>query len=239
MDICVVMMHAFRPERVKALAFHYLAMAGVAQLLVADSGRSPLVLQPHDRLRTLRMSHDPGLYLRFAAAALAPADPVLLVDDDIEIPEATICELHRRWAAQPGGVHGIFGRAPGATYEPRDVHGPCEIVLTRCAMASRRLCALALANGLELLRTCPGEPRGNGEDIVLSYTALANGADANYAHRLPYANAGHNDAVSISVRNASHRAHRTAVVAWCRGRLFSENRSYAHNLRHDLPQPAV
>ena len=52
-----------------------------------------------------------------------------------------------------------------------------------------------------------GEPKGNGEDIVLSYSTLIRLGHSNWAYKLPYENMGYDDQHAISVRYPGHMAH--------------------------------
>lgn len=229
----VVLMNWARPRDLLDLAWTYAGLGVVASVNLwnpaADlAGR--LVRDAADlrcrKIRLIQSSADYGLYARFAVGALVPADPVLLTDDDIELTPAALAALSAAWEAEPDIVHGILGRRPAAdgTYSTLSYadRGPCEVVLTRAAVASRWLCGAALANGARVLDEHPGQPRGNGEDIVLSYTALQASGRLNRVYPdLPYRNlAGAFAPESISVRYPGHAAHRTAVVRWCVAHLL-------------------
>ncbi len=154
-------------------------------------------------------------------ASLAAYPAVLIVDDDLTLPGATVTQLIQHWHEEPDVVHGIFGRNPAAdgTYKPVTVHGRCEVLLTRAIVVDRVICAAALRFGVQEL---PGEPRGNGEDIVLSYTAMAASGKRNVAYSLPFINLDYDSQDAISVRFRNHEAHRSDVVRWCRKVILSD-----------------
>lgn len=222
--LTVVMLNWARPANVIRFAAEYLRMPVVAGVIVFDCSGRLDEDEFGSRVLFVRavQGGDPGLPARFAAAALARTRDVLIVDDDIELPEATVnalydayCELVPGKLKQPQAV-GLFGRRPAAdgTYNIETCYGVVPILLTRAVVTSRRRCALALAATMEMAQDLGGEPFGNGEDIVLSHV----GRGYNLAVDLPYRNVGYDDANAISVRYKRHEQHRTDVVRWCRQR---------------------
>lgn len=223
--LTVVMLNWKRPCNVRRFTQQYLKMGQVAEVIVWDNapydGR--LHLKPADQKFKYICAGDDhardlGLPTRFAAAALARTDAILLVDDDIELPEATVNALFDAWKTRDCVV-GIFGRQPAISgrYTPGDnVYGDVPIVLTRAAVVNRRSCAVALCYVTDMALALGGEPFGNGEDIVLSYTVMMNRPGFNLALKLPYKNVGYDDQHAISVRYPQHAEHRTRVVSWCR-----------------------
>lgn len=230
----VVMLNWARPANVRELVERYLGHPAVTGITVVDNAPRNQPLLYHASLPAgltyVRSSSDLGLYSRFAAAALAPIDPVLLVDDDIQPADKTISNLLEKWRRQPSVLHGLFGRDPDAdgTYRPgHTVYGACPVVLTRMVLCTRRSCALALAIGTRLLDTLPGTPRGNGEDIVLSYANHRATGLMNQAWPLPYTNRDYDDANAISVRFKGHAEHRTAVTRWCQQELLTKENPWS------------
>ena len=222
------MMNWARPQFVADLAPYYAGLAQVAGVHIWDH-TGKISMPAAARVQCVRASADYGLYARFAMAALVDSDPVLLVDDDIRLPAQTIAGLLERWRACPQIVHGLIGRRPAGDGEYRrvTVSGRCPIILTRAAMLSRALCAQTLAAGLRLLETAPGRPRGNGEDIVMSYTAMAASRQLNCScyGTLPFENIEERDGPeAICVRFPEHYEHRTRVIRWCRENIFDERR---------------
>jgi len=66
-----------------------------------------------DRVTVIGSSRNLGIgNNRFFAATLARTRAVLTQDDDMLLSEATVRELHNRWAAEPDRVHGVQCRGP-------------------------------------------------------------------------------------------------------------------------------
>ena len=104
------------------------------------------------------------------------------------MPEPTLAHLYSAWEAAPASCHGLQGRAVhDGTYRPHDVFGAVELVLTRAVVCSREVNDAALA-ATPRFADLPGEPVGNGEDIILSFAAMARTRAPNHAHRLPHEN---------------------------------------------------
>lgn len=221
--LTVVMLNWKRPTNVVRFASAYKAMPCVSEVVVADCGGAcpPLGL-PAD-VRHVAFDWDPGLPARLAVAGLARTEAVLLADDDIEVPGATVATLFEAWREVRWQLVGLFGRrpSPSGVYSVADVYGEVPIVLTRAVMCSRSLCCRALYHAVEMARVLGGEPFGNGEDIVLSHVAMALSGRLNHAHPLPYQNVSYDDCHAISVRYPGHKAHRTRVVAWCRENILN------------------
>ena len=61
--------------------------------------------------------------------AMGNESGVLIVDDDIELPEQTIRVLHDEYLKNPKQVHGLIGRNPtkDGSYTPGTVHGPWRL----------------------------------------------------------------------------------------------------------------
>ena len=216
----LVIMNYSRPQMVTRLAQNYATCSCLDQVLVVDCLPGRLALVASDRLTMVTMAPDPGLYARFAVAALARSSPVIVVDDDLMAPLESLAALIAEWQKDPDVVHGVFGRKVDAErrYVMQEIRppSPVSIVLTRFLAASPDLCARALVNGARIVRELPGLPRGNGEDIVLSLTAMAEARKPNRIHAIPVCELlPNNNPDGISVRWPGHAEHRTAVLRWC------------------------
>jgi len=168
-------------------------------------------------------SADLGLFTRFAAAGLAKNACIMHCDDDLFVPEETVDALYKEWFMRPDICHGLEGRLIFDKYNRNNVIGDVHVVLTRCLLVSKRNCLSAFTFSLNF-QDLPGEPAGNGEDIILSYVSMHNGKQLNRTYRLPYQE--HNDTdqndapVAIFRRWRHHLAHRTMVVNRCKKLLF-------------------
>ncbi len=213
-----------RPLTVKKLIEQYLDLDIIDEILIMNN--NPLLdlreyLDPEEQKTTIIQStRDLGLYSRFTTAALATNDCILFVDDDILIPHATISALFHEWEQNPLSCHGIFGRSGSRQYSPVDRFGQVKIILTRCCMAHKdvALQALHMVKSFKELRSVP---KGNGEDIILSYAAMTLSKKFNFSYSLPHedlenkAEKSDGEAISIHKRWPMHYEHRTRVIEIC------------------------
>lgn len=215
--ISIIMLNWGRPHYVSQLTGQYQSYKNVGKIYVVNENFRPSLPQT-DKVVLIESSQPLGLYWRYAVAALLPSDPVMFLDDDQEFPEESIDTLYEAWKRDPQIIHGAQGRTPGGHYAPTGVVGPCEIVLTCGLITSRRYCSLALVNSLQF-EDLPCVPRGNGEDIVLSYTAIAQSHRYNHAWPVAFRTLPDVNDTAISVRFPKHYDHRTLVMQRCRNLL--------------------
>jgi hypothetical protein len=200
---------------------HRYASYGIVEQVLCFNNGAPLgrmaALPPKCVL--IESSGDLGLYSRLAAASLAKTAAIFHTDDDLGVPEATLQALFDQWRAAPHCCHGLYGRLVQPLYRPENVYGPVEVVLTRALICSRVINNSALS-AIHLFDEMEAVPHGNGEDIILSFTAMAMSRQLNVAHRLQSEDYPDHDAVAIHRRWRHHFAHRQKVVARCR-QVFS------------------
>lgn len=186
----------------------------------------------------IQTNKDLGMYTRFAAAGLASNNCILYVDDDIFVPESTVAELHTRWLAAPGQCHGTHGRNAIGGYVPLDRFGQVKIVLTRCLMTSKENClrAFRLALQFEHLNSFP---KGNGEDIILSYSSILSSGSLNKAYELPTTDlpGSKNEESSIHKRWPGHYAHRLTVVHLCEKLLKKNRTTFTQRIWNEMKRP--
>jgi hypothetical protein len=172
----------------------------------------------------LEASMDLGVQSRLAAASLAATEAIFHTDDDIVVPETTLNELYRNWSHAKLSCHGLHGRVAYPAYRFGDVFGPAEVVLTRAVMCSRRVNNTALSV-TDLFEDMHAKPRGNGEDIILSFAALALSGRPNFAYPLAAENYPDCDGTAIHRNWPNHLNHRTEVVARCREIFFGQGKA--------------
>lgn len=221
--ISIIMLNWRRREQVRFNAIRYSAYSRVSEIIIFTNAGPTLnfdeCARPPVQIST---NFDLGLYSRFAAASLARNNCILHLDDDLTVPETTVNQLHDYWCADPGICHALHGRDVSKGYRLKLAHGRVEVVLTRCLMASRALCIEAL-NHVHHFDDLVAEPYGNGEDIILSFTAMKQSGRMNQAYNLPYGKPpdGHGGAngqptVAIWKRWRGHEAHRRRMLTRCR-----------------------
>jgi hypothetical protein len=220
--ITLVILNWRRPRNLEHLIARYRTYDCISEIMIVCNAGSPFTLPagPKNPV-TIRCNADLGLFTRFAAAALAQNPCVLHTDDDLLVPRTTIEELHRQWSRDPDCCHGLHGRAGHGAYDMNNIHGQVPVVLTRCLMTSRLTSARALSHA-HVIAIPNAVPRGNGEDIILSFTAMMYSGRLNHAFPLPYtelaedADDGAAEATSIHRRWSGHVGHRTEILRRCR-----------------------
>lgn len=186
---------------------------------------NPAIYFRHPWAKAINSSEDLGLYTRFAAACLAPTEAVLIQDDDVLLPPASIDRLAEEWHREPDRLHGVFGRGP----RPEDGSYAAKfrgdhdvpIALTRALVGARRYAAEFFATAPQFAELQSGSsPPGNGEDIIFSYVAMRHSGRPNRVHDVEVTElpAPH----SIWERDRTdHMAHRTALMRACQAWLES------------------
>lgn len=221
-----------RPVNVQRIVAGWIA-GGIVTEAIVWNNNPDAPLRPIAGAKVINAGQDLGLYSRFAAACLAQHECLLIQDDDLELPPASLATLHAAWQADPNVIHGVFGRTPkpDGSYA-RNVQGDAEVpvALTRVLFAHRRYAARffeVVPRFAELQRE--GRPAGNGEDIIFSYTARKASGRLNRVHRVAVTElpAPH----SIHGRNwQAHINHRTRLLRACEAWLQEK----AHEDRRDL-----
>ena len=212
--ISVVMLHWKRPENVHRLIATYSLMKSVGEIFLVNNNPDFRLACHLPKVTVVNANKDLGLFSRFAMGALASFPMVLIVDDDLFVPEETLLKLKAAWLADPMIIHGLIGRRSlNRGYSSKTIHGPSEIVLTRALITTPEYCAMALVHARRFTEELQAEPKGNGEDILLSYVVMSHSKRLNMAHRLPFLELPSPEAIHLRVVN--HRRHRSRVVRWC------------------------
>jgi len=184
----------------------------------------------YSKLSIIQSSRDLGLYSRYATAALAKEEVVLFVDDDLVVDESSISALLREQQKDKRRCYGLFGRRVAKKYTRVNIFGSVNIILTRCLLTSKSNCISAL-HLIPHFAHLEGVPKGNGEDIILSYVPLIRFGTANKAFPLPYTELlddngvpqDQNSSQAIHRRSTSHITHRESVIAICENLRFRRN----------------
>lgn len=216
------MLNWARPAQVLRNIHAYAGYRSVSQVLCFNNGpRLQAASALPGNCVLIEASQDLGLYSRLTTAALARTEAIFHTDDDLLVPEATFETLYAHWRAAPGLCHGVYGRSLQGGYRAEDAFGPVEIVLTRALMCSRRINNAALT-ATARFDDIQGLPHGNGEDIILSFTAMARSGQANRAYNLPRTDDPESwqEQAAIHRRWPGHLDHRRQIVARC-GEVFA------------------
>jgi hypothetical protein len=223
-----------RPANVQRIVAGWLAGGLVTEAIVWNNN-SDAPLGPIAGAKVINAGQDLGLYTRFAAACLAQRDCLLIQDDDLELPPASLAALHAAWQSDPAVIHGVFGRTPkpDGSYA-RNVQGDVDVpvVLTRVLLVHRRYAARFFEVAPRFAEIQGGgQPVGNGEDILFSYTARQASGRLNRVHRVGVTElpAPH----SIHGRNwQAHINHRTRLLRACEAWLQEKTHEDRRDLLH-------
>jgi|SRR5664279_3512908 len=221
--LTVVMLNWARPYYALRNIHLYASYSLVKHVLCFNNG-APLVhsSQLPKKCVLVESSANMGVTSRLAIASLASTEAIFHTDDDLAVPENTMRVLYDRWTNAKSSCHGIYGRVAYPTYKFGNVFGPVEVVLTRAVVCSLRVNNLALSV-TDLFNDLPAKPKGNGEDIILSFAALAASKKANAAYPLKATNYPGCDDVAIHKMWSGHLDHRTRVVTRCREIFFGRH----------------
>jgi hypothetical protein len=217
--LTVVTLNWARPDYLVKNLRRYASYRIVDQVLCFNNGPALKMAKVPRKCILVEASEDMGLYPRFAIASLARTEAIFHTDDDICVPETTLEILLASWRHAPGSCHGLHGRVARPKYQLGDVFGPVEIVLTRALLCGRRVNNAALSS-TPLFGDLLGVPRGNGEDIILSFAAMSMSRSLNFAYDLDAEDHPVDAATAIHRRWPDHLKHRQRMVRRCR-QVFS------------------
>jgi Glycosyl transferase family 64 domain len=217
--LTVVTLNWARPDGLVTNLHRYASYGIVGQVLCFNNGPALKMRKLPRKCVLVEASANLGLYARFALASLARTEVIFHTDDDICVPEPTLEALLTSWRQVPGSCHGLYGRVARPTYQMGNVFGPVEVVLTRALLCSRRVNNAALWS-TPLFEDLVGVPHGNGEDIILSFAAMAMSRSLNFAYPLHAKDYPVAEGTAIHRMWPGHIKHRQQVVRRCR-KIFS------------------
>lgn len=188
----------------------------------------------------INSSRDLGLFTRFSAALLAKNDGILFQDDDVVLDGNKIRQLYKHWQSDPEVCHAAFGRRCAVgPYNKINAWGDVDVVLTKAVVVHKKVCLQAAVN-TQYVEDIPGKPVGNGEDILLSYTAMSMSGKYNRAHNLFLVEEKQDSKIAISQREPTHMVHRDRILKRCQKLFASPRKPYSDALNLDqrpLNQP--
>ncbi len=210
-SISAVVLNWKRPDNVKAIVDNWQVSGVINEALVWNNSPQKFT---HEWATVINSSRDVGLYSRFAAAALTKNDGILIQDDDVQLPIASLRTLLDHWNNDRGIIHGVFGRRFNKDdYDSTCAIGDVPVILTRALMVHRRFIPkfFAAADYFKHIQNS-SIPYGNGEDIIFSYSVRAESGRLNRAYDLEVVELP--DPNSISNR-LGHKAHRHKLMLAC------------------------
>ena len=146
------------------------------------------VVHRHDHVENHR---EYGMGCRFLAGKNACNDVILLLDDDVIMPESSLLALCDEFTRDPDVIHSLYGRNPGRqlSYSARRCHGEVTYALAGAALLSKRLAGLffeyaPLVAGLVRAESKQW-PFCGEEDLFMSLVAVRINRRLNRAHPFP------------------------------------------------------
>lgn len=218
--ITVILLSWDRLGQVYDIASKFLGMGDLVDQIIVWNNNPQAFPYHRDGLTIINSTEDMGLWTRFAAASLAKNEAIIYHDDDLEPKRENIEFLYRKHQEAPDVIHGTFGRRPTSQFEYSAInaYGACDVVLTRCLITPRAYPTKALqyVPHFDALQAAEKAfPRGNGEDIMLSYLAMRESGKQNWAYDLKVQEISTSDPKSIHVRFPGHMAYRTKLMRSC------------------------
>jgi len=219
--ISLVMLSWNRVENVINNVSKYSAYKLIDEIIVFNNNNKfNLHCIENSKVILIQSSKNMGFYPRFAAAGLAKNKCIMYCDDDLFIPEETVNKLYELWSESPELCHGTQGRFVVNDYNMKEVFGEVQIVLTRCILVSRINCLSAFKFTIDF-DDFYSEPKGNGEDIILSFISMSKSGKLNRSYDLPfydYIDTNDVDGLPIATcrRWKQHEEHRTKIVKRCK-----------------------
>jgi hypothetical protein len=193
MKLSAVLLNWRRPANAAQIVTRLAAHPAVGEVIVWDNG--PDEPFAHPAARVVRPGWNCGVDARFTACTLARGEAVLIQDDDLLLPPATVDALLGAYEADPAVVHGVFGRRPrpdGSYAAFVDaVDGAAEVILTRACVVARSTAVRYFphvdqgwvrAERERVAALC--DTPDNGEDILLSHLAWTLSGRLNAVHAL-------------------------------------------------------
>lgn len=222
--ITAIVLNWKRPENMARILDALRQASLVSEIIVWNNNRE-IHFVAGDDVCVVNSSRDLGLFTRFTAASLAKNEGILFQDDDVVLKTEMIETLYREWKREPRICHAAFGRSCwSGPYNRKNAWGDVDVVLTTAVLVHRSICLQAAMNS-QYLCDIQGTPEGNGEDILLSYTAMAMSGKPNRSHDLCLSRELQDPSISINQRVANHAKHRTLVLRRCRT-LFSPDSAW-------------
>lgn len=220
--ITAVLLNWKRPKDVTKIISTYQNYSLIDEILVFNNNvNKKIKIRNSKKLTIIDSSKDLGLYTRFSASSLAKNRCIMLCDDDILITMDTLKKLYSKWRMEPNICHSLHGRMVNNKYSVIDAYGEVHVCLTRCTLVDRRICALTLTI-VDRFEDLPCLPKGNGEDIIMSFVAMYASRKFNKAYNYDLFNfSGHasfdkgEEVLPIHLRWPGHLPHRQRVVERC------------------------
>ena len=186
--ISVVLYGSKHLSRVNELLELYNQMMLVGEILVVNNdATSPF--EKNDRtdskVTVVNACGSLGPYSRFAVGAQASFPAVLLTDDRIFLPQATLTALHKGWWSDPSILHGVMDDAESLKGSRRKTVVPCDVMRTRGVLTTVLDCFRSICYASRYNSEYAGKRGRDGVDRLLSHVVSSVTRRPNLAYRLP------------------------------------------------------
>ena len=252
--ISAVILNWQRPYNLQSIMLPILEKCSLINEIIISHGRQDTMFDyESDKCRIVHRrdygdnNREYGLALRFLACEDASNDIILLLDDDIVIPESSLRALCNEFARDLEVLHSLYGRSPDGElrYNDRMRFGEVTYAVCSTTLLPKRLTSLffecvPLVAGSELENRWPF---WGSEDLFMSLVAIKANQRLNRAHpflRVELRTRGEGAPVAIS-DSTTHLAKRSrfsqlAIPALEVGGLVktSPGYSFRHRLKVSL-----
>jgi hypothetical protein len=197
MSLSVVMLNFSRRANVEQILKGHDDNPNVTEVLVWNNAHE-IFAHKSPKVVWVNACQNFGLFPRYAMALLATNDYVMIQDDDLEIPAATVNSLLQCVENHKQIIHGLFGRIPKEdnTYADFRDKDNCyvEMVLGRCMVFHKSLAAhffrmmILEANKFKKLFQVAktlGVLESSVDDILFSYAAMTQSRHQNAVYPFP------------------------------------------------------
>ena len=229
--ITVVILNYDRPDNVENLILPFIEKYQSIDEIIISHGKESTsfnytsvhcrIVHRHD---WGKVDQKYGVARRFLAALDAKNNTILMLDDDVLLPEETLNQLHEMSQQRPEIIHGLTGKtfSKAFKYWPNAYYGDVPVVLTSCALFPKHL----IEKTVDQLDLCDDffkdntpKVHWNGEDIFISLVAVKLNNCLNKAYPLDYSSitelGGDRRFIAISSTPRDHHySHRTQFVRY-------------------------
>ncbi len=186
--ISVVLCGSKHLSRVNELLELYNQMMLVGEILVVNNDAT-FPFEKNDRtdskVTVVNASGFLGPYSRFAVGAQATFPAVLLTDDRIFLPQATLAALHKGWWADPSILHGVIDDADSLRGSRKKTVVPCDVIRTRGVLTTVLDCFRSICYASRYNSEFVGKRGQDSVDRLLSHVVSSRTRRPNLAYRLP------------------------------------------------------
>jgi hypothetical protein len=186
--ISVVLCGSKHLSRVNELLELYNEMMLVGEILVVNNNATSS-FEKNDRndskVTVVNACGSLGPFSRYAVGAQASFPAVLLTDDRVFLPQATLAALHKGWWTDPSVLHGVLDDSEALGGARRKMVAPCDVMPTRGVLTTVLDCFRSVCYASRYSSEFAGRGGRDRVDRLLSDVVTSATRRPNMAYRLP------------------------------------------------------